>query len=122
MGVDFYVVIPKLKIQIHVGRYVSEKDAEERVEQLNEAIRRNMDGKYETNLDSANYKDIKTKDLARLITFYDETAYLLDDRLISHVLIYELLRMFPGSKLVADCSNEYAKYAKYALFPTSKNK
>ncbi|HLC68358.1 MAG TPA: hypothetical protein VJH24_00835 [Candidatus Bilamarchaeaceae archaeon] len=34
MGVDFYVVVPKLGIRIYVGRHISEENSEEFMEKL----------------------------------------------------------------------------------------
>jgi len=117
MGVDFYVVVPDLRIRIYVGRRVSEENSEKCMEKLNKVIDNNADGKYEVNVASVNYKDIKARDVARLITFYEDASYLLEERLIDHVVVHELLRIFPDSKLVADCSEEYGKYAGYAEYP-----
>ncbi len=117
MGVDLYVVVPKLRTRIYVGRHVSEENSEECMEKLNKIIDNNTDGRYEADVASVNYKDIKARDMARLITFYEDAVYLLDDRLIDNILVHELLRVFPDSKLVADCSEEHIKYRGYAEYP-----
>ncbi len=116
MGVDYYLVVPKLRTKIHVGRHVSEEDANECAEKLNKIIENNDEGKYDVEVDSINYKEITAKDMARLITFYGDAAHLLDYKLINNVLITELLKIFPDSKLVGNDSEEYSKYEKYATY------
>ncbi|MDP3742391.1 MAG: hypothetical protein Q8R15_03690 [Candidatus Micrarchaeota archaeon] len=117
MGVNYYVVVPKLQIKIYIGKHVSEEDAKEYVEKLNKIIENNAEGKYEVEAESINYKEITVKDIARLVTFYEDASYLLDDRLTTNILICEFLRIFPDAKLVADCSEEYNNYADYIEYP-----
>lgn len=116
MGEDFYLVVPKLKIKIYVGRHVSEENAKEHIEKLNKIIENNDEGKYGVEVDSINYKEITAKDMARLITFYEDTVYLFDYKLVNNILVSELLKIFPGSKLVSSYSDELNKYEKYVTF------
>lgn len=116
MGEDFYLVVPKLKIKIYVGRHVSEENAKESAEKLNKIVENNDEGKYDVQIDSINYKAITAKDMARLITFYDDTVYLLDYKLVNNILVSELLKIFPESKLVGSDSGELNKYEKYTVY------